>query len=193
MMVKEQFITGNKVYNRNINFDNWEVQFMHEKEFAAEEILLVFGINIKKARLSRKMTVVELSQKAHYDRICLSNIESGKQNVKLHTAIKLAHALDVPFASLLSRNYMSLSTEQNSDSNCGYIEDDHLGIFIENFKRGLKEQRKNQLAVYTETWVSESVVSRIMTGKSKNPTLITLNSLAFITNKELALLFVRMN
>lgn len=166
---------------------------MREKEYTAEEILLVFGINIKKARMSRKMTLVELSQVAHYDRMCLANIESGKQNVKLHTAIKLAHALDVPFVSLLSRNYMSLSIEQNSDGNYGYIEDDHLGIFIENFKRSLKEQRKNQLAVYTETLVSESVVSRIMTGKSKNPTLITLNSLAYITNKELAVLFARIN
>lgn len=166
---------------------------MQEKEFMADEVLVTFGMNIKKARMKKKLTKNELSQIANYDRTCLANIELGKQNIKLNTAIKLARALDVPFASLFSRNYMSPNADQEGLHGCGYIEDEHLNVFIENFKRNIKEQRKSQVAVYVETWISDAVVSRIVQGKSKNPTLITLSALAFVVNRELSTLFTRMN
>lgn len=166
---------------------------MIANNFNAEEVLLIFGMNIKRARQNKNLTLSELSQLAHYDRISLSNIEVGKQNVKLNTAIKLARTLNEPFPSLFSRNYMNLTLENDGLIDSGYIEDDYLGIFVENFRRCIKELHKHQMSAYFETWIPEASVSRIMQRKNRNPTLVTLNSLAYVAKNELSTMFSRMN
>lgn len=159
--------------------------------FKKEEILLVFGQNIKKAREFKKMRICQLALLANYDRIRLAKIEQGTQNIKLNTAVKLAKALDVPLAVLFSRNFMSLSEDGGLWIDAGYLEDEHLLVFIENFKRGIIEARRPQMSVYMETGMSESLVSRIMKGDNTNPTIITLSALAYAAKKDLSVLFVR--
>jgi transcriptional regulator with XRE-family HTH domain len=72
-----------------------------------------------------------------------------------------------------------------------FSDDDFLLVFIENLRRELKKRGFNQLHIYVDSGVAESVVSRIMQGKDKNPRIQTLCKMAASINIEISSLFLR--
>lgn len=136
-----------------------------------QEVLLVFGQNIKKAREKQDLSIRELANRIGYDRNCLSLLEYGEQNITYETAVRLAKELNTPFPALFSRNYL-LNDEDY------FCEDDFLMVFIENLKRELKQKNIMQLQVYIECGVPEAVISRVLNGKTDNPTIGTLCKIA---------------
>lgn len=164
-----------------------------DDEFDVEKMLIVFGENIRKARIKKDLSLLALARKANYDRACLAKLEAGKQNVEFVTSVKLAKALNVSYPFLFSRNFM----EQNMKVNEGFIgkfqEDDYLLVYIENFKRYMHKLNKLQMHVYFETGVSESMISRIVKGVDKNPTLKTLYAMAFTVHSDIYNLFLRIS
>ena len=87
--------------------------------------------------------------------------------------------------------------EQNAKTNESFIgkfqEDDYLLVYVENFKRYMRKLNKLQMQVYFDTGVSESMISRIVRGVDKNPTLKTLNAMAFTVHGDMYNLFLRIS
>lgn len=59
------------------------------------------GDNIRRIRLERGLTQVELSKKLKVDRSYVSNVEQGKKNPTLTTMEKIANVLGVSTEELL--------------------------------------------------------------------------------------------
>jgi transcriptional regulator with XRE-family HTH domain len=59
------------------------------------------GNNIKRIRLERSLTQIELSKRLKVDRSYVSNLEQGKKNPTLATIEKIASVLDVSTDELL--------------------------------------------------------------------------------------------
>lgn len=150
-----------------------------------KDLFLVLGQNIRRARERKNLDIKELANRIHYDRVCLSRMEYGEQNITYKTAIKIAAELDVSFPALFSRNYLSVDTE-------GFREDNFLLVFIENIKRELKVNGMLQTHIYIECGIQESSISRLLSGKIKNPTLGTLCKIASaVTDGNMTRLFSR--
>ena len=164
-----------------------------DDEFDAERMRIVFGENVGKVRMKNGLSLVALAKAANYDRTCLARLEAGKQNIEFATSIKLAKVLNVSYPILFSRNFM----EQNAKTNESFIgkfqEDDYLLVYVENFKRYMRKLNKLQMQVYFDTGVSESMISRIVRGVDKNPTLKTLNAMAFTVHGDMYNLFLRIS
>ena len=68
--------------------------------FTEMNINVFFGKEIKKIRLSKKISQEKLALDAEIDRTYITDIENGNRNVSLTIAFKLTNALDVPFSKL---------------------------------------------------------------------------------------------
>ena len=62
-----------------------------------------YGKTIKKYRLERKMTQVELAKKAGLTDVWISHLENERRKPSLETAIKLADALLITLDDLAGR------------------------------------------------------------------------------------------
>jgi len=62
-----------------------------------------FGIRLRQARNRARLTQETLARRIGLTRTSVSNIESGRQRIPLHTLIQFASALGVKPASLLPR------------------------------------------------------------------------------------------
>lgn len=155
------------------------------------ESVIVFGQNIRRARERKNLRICQLASLSGYDRLCLSRLEYGSQNIQYGSALDLAKALDTPFPPLFSRNYLNEQANNRFSYSGGYSEDDFLLVYTENIRRELQMRGINQTRIYINCGVPESVVSRIMKGKDKNPTIQTLCKMATVTNRDLNYLFSR--
>lgn len=152
------------------------------------EELLIFGNNIQAIRKFRQYSLKNLAQLSNYDRICLSYVERGIQNLELNSAIKISKALDVAFPLLFSP---TLEKALNKSNLRPYFDDDFLLIFVDNFKRHMLKQRRDHMYVYTQSGVQDSVISRIVSGREKNPTFFTLIAMAQASSSNLETMFTR--
>jgi transcriptional regulator with XRE-family HTH domain len=59
------------------------------------------GKNLKRIRIKKDITQIEIARRLGVDRSFVSNIENGKNNPTLSTITSLAKALDVPSTELL--------------------------------------------------------------------------------------------
>ncbi|MCE2962966.1 MAG: helix-turn-helix domain-containing protein [Chitinophagales bacterium] len=66
-----------------------------------KELLWKFGQKLKQLRADRNMSQIELAEKINMEKSNLSRLESGRNNPKLMTLVKLAKALDISFNELL--------------------------------------------------------------------------------------------
>lgn len=164
-----------------------------DDKFNADKVLVIFGSNIRKARIKNNLSLVALAELANYDRTCLSKLEDGKQNIEFITSVKLAKVLNVSYPALFSRNFMEQDPKSGENFSGGFQEDDYLLVFIENFQRYLQKLEKLQMYVYFETGVSESMVSRIVNRKNRNPTLRTLYAMTFAVYGDMYNLFSRIS
>ena len=162
-----------------------------EDDFSADSILLVFGANIKKARERKSLTKKALANQAKYDRGSLRKLEKGEMNIELVTAVKLAKTLDVSFPALFSRNFMENVPDSEIDFSGKYQDDDYLLVFREKFMKQLQRYTMHQVSVTDISELNEQMVSRLVNGAIKNPTLKTLYALAYAVNTEMYILFSR--
>lgn len=161
-------------------------------EFNSKSVLIVFGKNIKKARLAKGFKIKEMVISSCYDRGCLSRLEYGEQNIKIQTAIKIAKALNISFPALFSRNFMDGDKEHPElQIRNVFTDDDFIKIFAENFNKALRKNSGTQMTVVETTGVPNATVSKIVRGKYTNPTLVTLNRMAYAARTDLYSLFVR--
>lgn len=66
----------------------------------ADEFVQI-GLRIRQARLAQNMTQADLAERANVSLSLISNIELGKNSIKLQTFIKLIEALQVSADSIL--------------------------------------------------------------------------------------------
>jgi transcriptional regulator with XRE-family HTH domain len=59
------------------------------------------GENLKRVRIKKDITQIEIARRLGVDRSFVSNIENGKNNPTLSTITSLAKVLDVPSTELL--------------------------------------------------------------------------------------------
>jgi transcriptional regulator with XRE-family HTH domain len=59
------------------------------------------GQNLRKLRLKKKMSQVDLATALNVDRAYISNIENGRMNPTLSTLEKIAGALEIPTNELI--------------------------------------------------------------------------------------------
>ena len=110
----------------------------------------------------------------------------------MQTAIKIAKVLDVSFPALFSRNFMDENmAHPELQLNNDFIEDDFLKVFTENFRKALKTKGITEMTVVETTGVPNSTVSKIVRGRYINPTLVTLNGMAYVITTDVYSLFVR--
>lgn len=68
-----------------------------------DDLVAIFGANLKAARLKAGLTQTELAERAGLLQQYVSLVESGKQNVTLTTAQALAKVVDRDVRTLLTR------------------------------------------------------------------------------------------
>lgn len=66
-----------------------------------DDIVAVFGVNLKAARLKAGLTQAELAERAGLLQQYVSLVETGKQNVTLTTAQALAHVVEQKVSNML--------------------------------------------------------------------------------------------
>lgn len=60
-----------------------------------QEVLKIFGFNVKVERMKQGLTQAELAEKLDVHEKYISRIETGRQNVTLKTIYKLANTLNI--------------------------------------------------------------------------------------------------
>ncbi len=68
-----------------------------------EEILVIFGSNIKKRRMLLNLSQEELANKCNFDRTYISLLECGKRNITMTNLVILANGLSTS-AGVLTLN-----------------------------------------------------------------------------------------
>lgn len=68
---------------------------------AGKEILVQFGANLKKVRLAKGLTTLDLEVRSGINNGDISKIENGKRNLSFTTLAKLAEGLEVPIKELV--------------------------------------------------------------------------------------------
>lgn len=147
-----------------------------------DNILKTFGRNICQARNLQNLSQRQLSNKSNYDRICLSRCELGKIDIRYQSALRIVKALGISFPDSF-RNSFSINSH--------YIEDDYLLVFRENFKSACLQRNISNYQIAQNTGIPESMISKILSGKQKNPQIRTLSAMAFGVNKTLSELVSR--
>ena len=71
------------------------------KDDQQQEIYERIGQCVRDAREAAHMTQGELSERIGLTRASVTNIETARQKVQLHTLYAIAHTLEVPLATLL--------------------------------------------------------------------------------------------
>jgi transcriptional regulator with XRE-family HTH domain len=66
-----------------------------------KELLIIIGNNIRKIRLRKNITQVELAEKCDFEKSNMRRIEAGNTNPTIKTLFKIANGLDVAISDLL--------------------------------------------------------------------------------------------
>lgn len=147
------------------------------------ETVFILGQNIKKAREKENISIIELAEKAGYNRFDLSTLESGEHDLSLKTAVDIAKALDRDFPLLLSRSF-------NVNGENHFIENDYLSLFVENVRFILQAKNKFQYSISSLTGIEPENINRILK-KHVVPKVGTLERFADAFETELMELFIR--
>jgi len=68
----------------------------------SDDLLVLFGENLKKIRNERNISQEELAFEARLDRTYISGLECGKRNPTLKIIVRLANALNMEPSELLN-------------------------------------------------------------------------------------------
>lgn len=84
---------------RLIDYDKLFASYSKEKQqrIKEEAKFIMARMEIRKVRMSKKMTQTQLAKKMNVKREFISRIESGNQNITLVTLLRIATATDKEF------------------------------------------------------------------------------------------------
>ena len=154
-------------------------------ELSEREFLRVLGSNLAAGRLYRGLTLAQLAARSGYDREELSALESGRHDLRLASAVRLARALDADLPALCSRFF------QEHPDRHPFAEAELTVIFGSNVRRLLSEKGLRQTALQARAGLDPSTVSRLLRGKIPNPRMTTLHRIARAVGCELCVLMRR--
>lgn len=66
-----------------------------------KSILIIFGQNLRKHRINKKLSQIELAYKGDFDRNYIGMLERGERNPSLINLQRLADALEISLTELL--------------------------------------------------------------------------------------------
>lgn len=66
------------------------------------DLLKKFGLHLRKLRLDRKMSQIDLAYKGEFDRNYIGMLERGERNPSLKNLKRLSQALDISLIELLN-------------------------------------------------------------------------------------------
>lgn len=66
------------------------------------DLLKNFGLHLRKLRLDRKMSQIDLAYKGEFDRNYIGMLERGERNPSLKNLKRLSQALDISLIELLN-------------------------------------------------------------------------------------------
>lgn len=66
-----------------------------------QNVLKIFGFNLKVARMKKNLTQADLAEKLDVHEKYISRIETGKQNVTIKIIYKIARVLEIEMHTLL--------------------------------------------------------------------------------------------
>ena len=148
----------------------------------------VFGENIGKIMSSRGITQECLEKMSGVSRQTINKAiqisANNSYNIKIKTAISLSKGLDVDFPKLFSR-----LTNEEVKNISNYLEDDYLGIFIQNVIR--LNKGKNQKSLTAEPEVKEATISDILKYKVSDPYLSSVIYISEMLKVGIDSLFIR--
>lgn len=138
--------------------------------------------NFNKLLIKENISISEISNKSGISRVTLSKIFNNNinsNNLSLDTCLKLSQYFDIYFPSILVRSNLDKI----------YVNEDYLNIFTNNVKYHLKIKNKEQKILSTSPGISESTISELLTGKNKNPRILTLYQISNTLNISIYKLF----
>lgn len=129
--------------------------------------------NLDKIRTNRDLSISELSKISGYSRKSIAKLLSRNTNFETRLAItvRMAEALNVDFKKLFKRgqvDYGSFDTD--------YTAERYLECFVINVKNKLNDRYR--YFIRTESGLSQSTISDLLNGKTKNPQVRTLLKIA---------------
>jgi transcriptional regulator with XRE-family HTH domain len=68
----------------------------------SKDLLKVFGEHLKKQRLSKNLTQVDLAYKGNFNKNYIGMLERGERNPSLKNLVKLAKSLDISLTELIN-------------------------------------------------------------------------------------------
>ncbi|NKC60591.1 helix-turn-helix transcriptional regulator [Vagococcus fluvialis] len=138
--------------------------------------------NLNTLFTKKNTTISEFSSTTGISRVTLTKIFSKYDtdtDISLNTCLTIAKELNIDFPSTLVRSNLDKS----------YSEEEYLNIFITNVKQILNRTHTVQKKLSTLPGISESTISDLLSGKTKNPNISTLYHISNILNKSIYQLF----
>ena len=129
--------------------------------------------NLDRIRTNRGLSISELSKVSGYSRKSITKLLSRNTNfgTRLAITVRMAEVLDVDFKKLFKRgeaDYGSFDTE--------YTAERYLECFVNNVNSKLSD--KYRYSIRTESGLSQSTISDLLNGKTRNPKIHTLLNIA---------------
>jgi transcriptional regulator with XRE-family HTH domain len=145
----------------------------NDSEFAE---LRVFGDNLRRARTRAKLTQVQLSMTAPFDRAAISRVEHGERAPDLPTLLRLSRALDVKPTDLL-RGLGPANSPRRAPTHDKSVKDDPAGMFGANLRWARNRAKISQERLALDADVDRAAISVYENG-GREPNLRTVLKLA---------------
>lgn len=125
--------------------------------------------NLDRIRTNRGISISELSELSGYSKKSITKLLSRKSeyNTRLEIAVKIAEVLDVDFKKLFKRGESDYSKFDST-----YTAEKYLECFVKNVIAILKGRPR--YFINTMSGLSESTISDLLNGKTRNPRISTL-------------------
>lgn len=128
----------------------------------------------------------DFALKLNYDRILLSKLFIGTQNIKLSTANKIAYKTGYSLSALLSNSFKDDPKYREREL---YIEIDTLELFLNFINEKMKENRVSQASICYYSGIDKAALSRLLSRNNINPTLKTMEKITQALGYELNIAF----
>lgn len=92
------------------------------------EITHVIGVNLKRLRTERNLSLGQLAELSGVSKVMLSQIEKGDTNPTINTIWKIANGLKAPYTALLEQQKHDTSVMRKSEINVQSDENGHYRV-----------------------------------------------------------------
>ncbi len=131
----------------------------------------VFGSNIEYIRKNENCRIYVFSKLIHYDRSRLSELEAGRQDIRLSTAIRIAKSLNISLEVLFDSSFI------DDFDRCRFVQFkdiDYLSVFASNVEAKLVASNLKK----TNAFSKRENAFRILAKRVSDPMISTLGEMA---------------